>query len=81
MIRWSELSGYWELKDKKIFTSTINYHLLKCIGVTVICSIYSLKLSVHYPDILFDVQSAYRSMRERERERERERVSVCVYGQ
>ena len=71
VIRWSKLSRYWKLKDKKNSTSSMNNHLLECIRITVICSIYSYKLSLHYPDILFDVQTAYSSTKEREREKEK----------
>ena len=60
-------------KDKKKSPSSISNHLLERIGVTGIHPIFSKKLSLYYPDMLFNVQTEYSSMRERERERERKR--------
>ena len=45
--------------------STTNNHLLERIGVTVIYLIFYRKLSLYYPDLLFDVQTAYSRTRER----------------
>ena len=67
----TKLFGCWQLKDKKNSPSTINNHLLELIGVTV-QYIYR-KLLHYYLDILFNVQTAYSSTRERK--------SVRVYEQ
>ena len=44
VVRWSNLPGYWQLKDKMNSLSTISNHLLEQIGVTVIYPKYSYKL-------------------------------------